>query len=151
VRTGILSSIVKNPKDNLTRDQRSKNMRAIKSENTQIEILLRRELSSRGHRFRIHYKTVLGKPDIAFPGPKIVIFCDSEFFHGYRWRSNRKRIHSNRGYWIPKIERNMKRDAEVNRQLRKAGWVVLRFWGHEIKKNLDRCVRKIEETLSARS
>src|SRR5438552_9974987 len=137
--------------DNLTKDQRSANMRAIRSANTQIEMLLRKELSRRGHRYRIHYSKASGKPDITFPRPKVVVFCDGEFFHGYRWERNKKRIHSNRDYWIPKIERYMKRDEEVAQQLRNAGWIVLRFWGREIKSNLNRCVRKIEEALSGRS
>lgn len=137
--------------DRHTPEQRSANMRAIRSKNTGIEMVLRRELFRRGHRYRIHYASLPGKPDIVFPGKKIAIFVDSEFWHGYDWEANSRRILSNRSYWIPKIERNMERDREVDEQLRDLGWKVLRFWGNDIVRNLDDVVGRIESALREHS
>ena len=98
----------------------------------------------RGLRYRKNAKTVYGKPDIAFIGKKVAVFCDSEFFHGYDWENKNKEIKSNRDFWIPKIEKNMQRDREVTEKLTSEGWIVLRFWGNEIKKDLLGCADKIE-------
>ena len=94
--------------------------------------------------------TVYGKPDIAFIGKKVAVFCDSEFWHGYDWEHKNLEIKSNRDFWIPKIERNMARDQEVNEQLKADGWLVLRFWGKEIKKDLQRCADQIEKAVKER-
>lgn len=133
--------------DVLTREQRRKNMQAIKNKGSRIEVLLGRALWSRGLRYRKNNTKVFGKPDLTFQNLKVAVFCDSEFFHGKDWESNQKRIKSNRSFWINKIESNMRRYVAVNEQLIADGWVVLRFWGEEIKKNLELCVLKIEETL----
>ena len=133
--------------DNHTPEQRHKNMQAVKNKNTKIEFLLRKELWSRGLRYQKNSKKVFGKPDIVFIGKKVAIFCDSEFFHGYDWENKQKEIKSNRDFWIPKIERNMQRDKEVNETLEKSGWTVLRFWGNDIKKNLQTCADEIERVV----
>ena len=133
--------------DNHTPEQRHKNMVAIKSRDTKIEFLLRKELWSRGLRYQKNSKKVFGKPDIVFIGKKVAVFCDSEFFHGYDWENKQKEIKSNRDFWIPKIERNMQRDKEVNETLEKSGWTVLRFWGNDIKKNLQTCADEIERVV----
>lgn len=86
--------------DNLTKEQRRKNMRAIRSKDTKIEVRLRKELWKRGYRYRIHYKNLSGKPDIVFTKQKIAVFCDSEFFHGFNWEEQHEKIKSNREYWI---------------------------------------------------
>lgn len=132
--------------DNLTPEQRRKNMRAIKSRDTSIELLLRKALWKNGVRYRKNYKRLPGKPDIAITKHKIAVFCDSDFWHGYDWENRNQRIKSNRDYWIPKIERNMARDKEVNEALAREGWTVLRFWEQKIRKDLDSCV---EEVLTA--
>lgn len=133
--------------DDLTPEQRRKNMQAIKSKDTSIEIALRKALWSRGIRYRKNYKLLPGKPDIAITKYKIAVFCDSDFWHGYDWENRSQRIKSNREYWIPKIERNMQRDCEVNELLKKEGWTVLRFWEYQIKKELPVCVEKIVSTI----
>ena len=122
-------------------------MKAIRSKNTGIEMPLRRALFARGLRYRIHYVAAPGRPDIAFPSKKVAVFCDSEFWHGYRWKEREQRIHTNREYWIPKIERNMQRDREVNLALKKQGWTVLRFWGREILDDPELCVDRIMRAL----
>lgn len=133
--------------DDLTPEQRRKNMQAIKSKDTRIEIALRKALWNRGIRYRKNYKLLPGKPDIAITKYKIAVFCDSDFWHGYDWENRSHRIKSNREYWIPKIERNMQRDCEVNELLIKEGWTVLRFWEYQIKKELPVCVEKIVSTI----
>ncbi len=133
--------------DNHTPEQRHKNMQAVKNKNTKIEVLLRKELWSRGLRYQKNSKKVFGKPDIVFIGKKVAVFCDSEFFHGFDWENKQKEIKSNRDFWIPKIERNMQRDEEVKETLEKSGWTVLRFWGNDIKKNLQACADEIERVV----
>ena len=91
--------------DRHTPEQRRKNMQAVKCRDTSIEVLLRRELWARGIRYRKNVKSICGKPDIAFKGKKVAVFCDSEFFHGYDWEHKKDEIKSNRDFWIPKIER----------------------------------------------
>ena len=133
--------------DNHTPEQRKKNMRAVKCKDTKIEVALRKELWSRGLRYRKNVKDIIGKPDIVFKRLKIAVFCDSEFWHGYNWEKAKDDIHSNREFWIPKIERNIQRDVEVNTQLQADGWTIFRFWGKEIKKNTTACADIIEKAV----
>ena len=130
--------------DKHTPEQRHKNMQAVKSKDSEIERLLRDELWKRGLRYRKNVKNIIGKPDIAFIGKKVAVFCDSEFWHGYNWEERKEDIKSRREFWIPKIERNMQRDLEVNAALTEAGWTVLRFWGKDIKKHCSECADVIE-------
>lgn len=130
--------------DNHTKEQRRKNMRAVKNKDSEIELLLRKELWSRGLRYQKNSKKVFGKPDIVFIGKRVAVFCDSEFWHGYDWENKKNEIKSRREFWIPKIERNMQRDVEVTTRLTQEGWTVLRFWGNEINHDLKSCADIIE-------
>ena len=130
-----------------TPEQIHYNMSRIRAKDTGIEVKLRRELWDRGLRYRKNVKTVTGKPDLAFIGKKVAVFCDSEFWHGFEWETRKEQIKSNREFWIKKIERNMERDAEVNAQLKEQGWTVLRFWGKEIEKETSRCADEIEKAV----
>lgn len=130
--------------DKHTPEQRHKNMQAIKSKDSEIERLLRNELWKRGLRYRKNVKNIIGKPDIVFIGKKVAVFCDSEFWHGYNWEERKADIKTRREFWIPKIERNMQRDLEVNTALTEVGWTVLRFWGKDIKKHCSECADVIE-------
>lgn len=136
--------------DNHTPEQRRKNMQAVKNKDSKIEIMLRKELWNRGLRYQKNCTNIFGKPDIVFKGKKVAIFCDSEFWHGYDWENKKHEIKSKRDFWIPKIERNMQRDIEVTNRLNREGWIVLRFWGKEIKKNLKECADEIERMLKQR-
>lgn len=78
--------------DNLTKEQRRKNMQNIKSKNTKIEVILRKALWKKGFRYRKNDIRLPGKPDIVMPKYKIVIFCDSEFFHGKDWDTLKIRL-----------------------------------------------------------
>lgn len=131
--------------DRLTKEQRRKNMQAVKNKDSQIELMLRSALWNKGYRYRKNYAKLEGKPDIVLPKYKIAIFCDSEFWHGYNWQIRKNDIKSNKDFWIKKIEGNIQRDKNVNEILNAQGWKVLRFWGNDIKKNLAECVNKIEK------
>lgn len=127
-----------------TEEQISYNMKRVKNKGSEIELLLQKELWRRGLRYRKNVKGITGKPDIAFIGKKIAVFCDSEFWHGYDWENRKKDFKSNTEFWIPKIERNIQRDIEVTNELEAQGWIVIRFWGKEIKKNVSGCADEIE-------
>ena len=135
--------------DVLTPEQRKKNMQHIRSKDTAIELKLRKALWEKGYRYRKNYKDLPGKPDIVLTKYKIVIFCDGEFFHGKAPQVLKPKLeNSNNGeFWIKKISRNIERDNEVDNELLFLGWTVIRFWGDEIKKDPNMCVRVIEETI----
>ena len=133
-----------------TAEQISYNMSRVKNKDSEIELMLRRELWKRNIRYRKNVRTIFGKPDIAFKGKKIAVFVDSEFWHGYDWEHRKDDIKSNRDFWIPKIERTIQRDVEVTTRLESEGWLVLRFWGKEIKKNLLECADIIENAYRER-
>lgn len=124
----------------------SKTAKKIKSKNTKIELLLGKAMWAKGLRYRKNCKDVFGKPDFCFKGKKIAIFCDSEFWHGKKFLEGEK-FRTNQDFWESKIKRNIKRDEEVNQKLKEDGWIVLRFWGEEIKKNTDIEVEKISKVL----
>ena len=133
--------------DNLTKEQRHKNMKNIKSKDTKIEVRLRKALWAKGYRYRKNDKKLPGKPDIVLSKYKIVIFCDSEFFHGKDWEVLKPRLEkgTHPESWVKKIENNRKRDEEINKELIYEGWTVVRFWGKDIKKYLDECVKMIDD------
>ena len=124
-------------------------MQRIKAKDTSIEVKLRKALWNKGYRYRKNYGSLPGKPDIALTKYKIAIFCDSEFFHGKDWEVLNPRLEKSNTsqYWISKISRNRERDDEINKRLLFEGWTVIRFWGKDIQKNVDECVRVVEETI----
>ena len=126
-----------------------KNMSRIRGKDTSIELALRRALWAKGYRYRKNYKGLPGSPDIALTKHKIAIFCDSEFFHGKDWDSLKAKLEKgkNPGYWIKKIERNIERDWDKDKKLEMEGWTVIHFWGKDILKNTDECIRVIEEAI----
>ena len=135
--------------DNLTLEQRRKNMQHIRSNNTKIEEILRKALWNKGYRYRKNFKDLPGKPDIVITKYKIAIFCDGEFFHGKDWEVLKQRLENsnNSEYWITKISKNMHHDDQVNKELMFMGWTVIRFWGNDIKKNTDECIKVIDEVV----
>ena len=135
--------------DRLTKEQRHRNMKNIKSKDTSIELKLRKELWKRGYRYRKNYKDLPGRPDIVLTKYKIAIFCDSEFFHGKDWEILKPKLEKgkNPDYWVKKIQRNIERDEEKDKILNFMGWTVVHFWGKDILKNTEECIRVIEETI----
>ena len=136
--------------DRITSQQRSENMRAIRSTNTKSEVRLAKALWHLGYRYRKNNRTIFGTPDLTFKKLKIPIFVDSEFFHGKDWENQKDRVKTNTEFWQKKIERNMQRDIEVNKYLESQNWIVLRFWSGEIEKNLEDCVAKIQSEIISR-
>ena len=135
--------------DSITKEQRKKCMSKIRSKDTRIELCLRRALWAKGYRYRKNYRELPGTPDIAITKYKIAVFCDSEFWHGKDWDVLKPRLQkgNNPDFWVNKIERNRERDAEVDAQLLFRGWTVVRFWGKDILKDTEQCVRVIEEAV----
>ncbi|CUH95685.1 hypothetical protein P22_1762 [Propionispora sp. 2/2-37] len=131
-----------------SKEARSKNMAAIKSRNTRVELKLRKALFAAGFRYRVNYK-ITGKPDIVFAGKKVAVFVDGCFWHAcpvcYKEPEN------NREFWRKKISGNMERDLKVTRELEEAGWLVLRFWEHEVRKNTESVMEVIRTALAERS
>lgn len=126
--------------DNLTKKQRSYCMSQIKGSDTKLERLFRRLLKNKRVKgYKIKNK-LIGKPDIYFPNKKIAIFIDGCFWH--KCHLCFKKPKSNKKYWQQKIKNNIIRDRKVNRELKKKNIYVLRFWEHEIKKNIKRCFSK---------
>lgn len=135
--------------DNLTKEQRRKNMQHIRSKDTDIEVILRKALWKKGYRYRKNCETLPGKPDIVLTKYKIAIFCDGDFFHGRDWEVLKPKLEkSNNGeYWINKISKNQERDCDVNKRLLFEEWTVIRFWGKDIKDNTNECVEIVEEAI----
>jgi len=126
-----------------TTKARSKQMSKIRGKDTKPEIQFRKALWAKGYRYRVNYKKLIGKPDIVLNKYKTVIFIDGEFWHGHNWEEKKDKIKSNRGFWIPKIERNMQRDQEVNEILKGQGYTVFRFWEQELKRDFENCFGKV--------
>jgi len=126
-----------------TTKQRSRNMSRIRSKNSVPELILRKALWSRSVRYRIHKKGLPGSPDLVINKYRLAIFIDGDFWHGYKWEQKRDTIKSNTKFWIPKIERNMQKDRLNNARLSQMGYTVMRFWEHEVKNNLERCINQI--------
>ncbi|HET6228194.1 MAG TPA: very short patch repair endonuclease [Bacteroidia bacterium] len=136
--------------DVLTKEQRRRNMQAIRNKDTKAEKKLAKALWINGHRYRKNNKMVFGKPDLTFKQIKLAVFVDSEFFHGRDWETNKHRIQTNQEFWWGKIEGNIKRDKLVFEKLTADGWKVLRFWDTEVHKNLAYCICEIEKTIKER-
>jgi DNA mismatch endonuclease (patch repair protein) len=133
----------------------SRMMSKVKSKNTKAELLVRQRLHARGFRYRVHYNKVYGRPDIVFTRQRIAIFIDGDFWHGNSWRlrglsSLAEQFPNRTDWWVAKLERTMRRDAEVTRTLEADGWTVLRIWESDIEKNADLAVEFIIEELENR-
>lgn len=130
----------------------SRIMSAIKSKDTKPELLLRKALWKENIRYRINYKKIPGKPDIAITKYKIAIFCDGDFWHGHNWairgmKSLEEELDKYSDYWKNKILRNIERDDIVNKELNMLGWRALRFWESDIERDLAGCVLTVKQAL----
>lgn len=130
--------------DVLNKQQRHKNMSHIRSKNTKAEVLLRKALWHHGIRYWKNYKDLPGKPDIVLTRYKIAIFVDGDFWHARGHQDHPgEQVATNKEFWQKKLKDNVERDKEVNDELTEEGWLVLRLWESDIKKNLDDCVDQI--------
>jgi len=131
--------------DNHSKEQRTKNMQAVRVKNTAPELRVRSLVHRLGYRFRLHRKDLPGTPDLVFPARKSVMFVHGCFWHGHSCaRGNAPS--SNVGFWLPKIAGNRKRDSRSVRRLRKAGWRVLTVWECETK-DPDRLIQRLSHFL----
>lgn len=130
--------------DVLTKEQRHRNMSHIRSKDTKPEVMLRKALWHLGFRYRKNYAALPGKPDIVLIRYKIVIFVDGDFWHarGHQQHPG-EQVSSNKEYWQKKLEHNVEWDRAVNDALTEQGWLILRFWESDVKKNLDGCISQI--------
>lgn len=133
--------------DKMTKEQRSANMRAIKSKDTKIEVLLRKALWHQGVRYRKNYKICNCRPDIVITKYKIAIFCDGDFWHG----NDKYTIDKNAIFWNNKISVNKERDLRNTIELRDNGWTVLRFWGSTITHKLDNCIAEVLQAIALKT
>jgi DNA mismatch endonuclease (patch repair protein) len=127
--------------DNLTPEQRKKNMQNIRSKDTLPERIIISELKKAKIYFSTYANNIIGKPDIVFRRKKIAVFIDSDFWHKHPKRFILPQTNTN--YWIAKINRNQERDKFVNKELKKTGWCVIRIWEYDIKKSTTKCVKRI--------
>jgi DNA mismatch endonuclease, patch repair protein len=137
--------------DVMSKSQRSRLMGAVRSRNTGFELGMMRFLSAElyplGYRYRKHYRRLRGTPDIVFVKHRVAIFLDSDFWHGRNYQQLKPRMNA---FWRAKIERNMERDRQVDRALRRVGWSVLRFGETQIKARPQSVVRKVKLKLKAK-
>lgn len=140
---------MKHPKSYDSTPETRKRMSQVKLKGGKAETLLAKALWHHGYRYRKNDKRLPGSPDIAILRHRIAIFVDGEFWHGQNWEERKKKLKSNRKYWIEKIEENMARDIRNDRLLAQAGWTPIHFWEKEVIKKLPECVAAIEEVILA--
>ena len=133
--------------DNLTPEQRSHMMSRVRSKDTRPELTVRKLAHARGLRFRKHCKHLHGCPDLVFARAGVVVFVDGDYWHGWRFPAWRAKLPS---YWKEKIERNRRRDRRNFDRLRRAGWLVIRVWEHEVERDAACCVDRIEAAVRSR-
>jgi len=131
--------------DTVSKQKRSEIMSHVKSKDSKIETLLRKELWRCGFHYRKNSGKYFGKPDIVLPKYKTVIFVDSCFWHGCKKHCRIPTAHKK--YWTEKIARNMARDKEVSKHYKKQGWQILRIWEHKLLKNFTNAAENIAEYL----
>lgn len=112
---------------------RSRTMRAVKSRDTKPEMVVRRMVHAMGKRFRLHRDDLPGKPDLAFPRLRKVIFVNGCFWHGHDCKRGDRQPKNNAEYWANKISRNKERDQRSVEALRAMGWDVLVIWECQLK------------------
>ena len=134
--------------DYLTKARRSEVMASVKGKNTGLEKTMFTLLRLEKVKFKMHVKTLPGKPDIVFAKERVAVFVDGDFWHGYNYRLWGRKL---KPYWRAKIETNMLRDRRNFTKLRRMGWTVVRVWGHEIKKRPYETLLKILFILASRT
>jgi DNA mismatch endonuclease (patch repair protein) len=119
--------------------------RGNRSSGSNAEKLLQAAFRSRGFAFETNVRALPGVPDIVFPRWKVTVFCDGDFWHGRNWSSRRESLArgTNAEYWIAKIEANRRRDRQVNRMLRNAGWSVIRIWERDIHQDSEKVANRV--------
>jgi DNA mismatch endonuclease (patch repair protein) len=130
-------------------------MSRVRSKDTRMEVALRKALHSAGYRYRKNDRKLPGQPDIVFVSHRVAIFVDGDFWHGrVLIEGGREALKAslktaNRDFWIAKIEANVARDVRIVSALESAGWLVLRFWERELRRDLPAAVASIVQALEA--
>ncbi len=127
--------------------------RGNKARDTAPEEQLRKALWALGARFRVHYSDVPGRPDVAFPRQKVAVFCDGDFWHGNDWsrRAQKLATGANSEYWLRKIQYNRSRDKEINAMLTELGWLVVRLWESDVRKDARTLAARVLSLVKART
>jgi DNA (cytosine-5)-methyltransferase 1 len=133
--------------DRLNKEQRRKNMQAVKNKGSKIEVALSKALWVKGYRFRKNVNDVYGKPDLCLKNCGVAIFCDSEYWHGKDFENRKDDHKTNIEFWHGKIQSNIHRDEQVNSELTENGWYVIRLWGKEIEKNIVDCTSLVDSVI----
>ena len=134
--------------DIFSKEKRSAIMSRIRSKDTKAELILRKALYAEGLRYRLHCKSIPGKPDIVFKGKKVAVFVDGDWWHGRNFEQEKERYPA---FWRDKIAQNVARDKRVDAELQSEGWKVFRFWQKDIEKskgrNIPEYIRIIKSAL----
>ncbi len=133
--------------DVFSQQKRSEIMALIKGKDTKPERIVRSILHRMGYRFRLHVKTLPGKPDIVLTRYRKIVFVNGCFWHGHKCRRNKALPKSNTDFWSLKIAGNRKRDRLVQKELEKDGWRVLIVWECETK-SIDKLISLLDEFLT---
>ena len=128
-----MKQVTRTHMDHLSKEDRSRNMRAIKSKNTMPELIVRSLLHKEGLRFRLHKTTLPGKPDIVLPKYKTVIFINGCFWHRHEGCRDCTTPKTNTTYWSEKFSINVDRDKKKIKELELANWRVIIIWECELK------------------
>ena len=112
-------------------------MAAVKGKNTSLERTVDAAFRARGWVYKRNVNDLPGKPDFVFEDEGVIVFVDGDFWHGWRFPQWKEKLTT---YWQEKIERNRKRDQSNFQRLRRRGWKVLRFWSHQIERDLEAVV-----------
>jgi len=139
-----MQKLIEKRRDPLSASQRKLAMSRVRQKDTPIEMLLRSSLHRQGIRFRKNVRDLPGSPDIVIVSARIAIFVDGDFWHGYRFPSWEHKLTP---FWREKIRANRKRDSRNFSKLRRQGWIVMRFWGHEVLNDVASCVARIEKRI----
>ncbi|MDP3713727.1 MAG: very short patch repair endonuclease [Mycobacteriales bacterium] len=135
----------------------SRIMSSVRNADTGPERALRSALHRRGLRYRVH-RRMLGKPDITFVGPRVVVFVDGDYWHGNAWRTRGYADFDsyycrgeNGAFWAAKIRRNVERDQHVTEGLRADGWCVVRVWETDLASDLNAVADRIKTIVRDRA
>lgn len=130
-----------------TEEQRSRNMQAIKSTNTSIELLVRKTLHQCGFRFRLYCKDLPGRPDLVLKKYNSVVFINGCYWHQHDNCRFAAKPKTNSSFWINKLEKNKKRDLKNNAELETLGWNVIVIWECELKKDSYETINRLKNEL----
>jgi DNA mismatch endonuclease (patch repair protein) len=126
--------------DIMSPETRSRVMSRIRGKNTKPELAVAEILRACRLDFDSHARDLPGRPDFVLRERRVAIFCDGDFWHGWRFPLWRLKLSEK---WERKIEANRRRDARNHRALRAKGFTVVRLWEHQIENSADACAERI--------